>query len=344
MNRKLLVGLFLTVFLMICASAAWFVAANRFEAAFDAWIAAQRQQGLDLRYDARRIGGFPSSIRVALTSPRLTASNAVRTGTVWSWSSPDLEIAYSPFAGTVTLSAAGAQEIRFVGHADDIVTVAAAGLSAVLPAGDLGTQTLQLTLTAPRLTRSGTPFAAAAQQASARLTRHRVADPAALVSTADLAVAVAGLTVEQAGRAVLPAPLNGQADARVMGTMPAGSLRESVVFWRDAGGVINIDRLEIGLDDFILRGSGTIALDATNRLIGAMSAEIRDYDLALDRLVETGRVARADAQLARLMLAALAQPDPQTGKPTLTVPIAAQDGWLSVGALRLLKLEPIRLD
>jgi hypothetical protein len=89
-------------------------------------------------------------------------------------------------------------------------------------------------------------------------------------------------------------------------------------------------------------GNGTLALDNQMRPMGAATAAIRGYDAALDRLTALGSVNPRDAQLAKLLLSAIAAPN-SDGERVLTVPITGQNGWLYVGPVRLTRLEPLRL-
>ncbi|MEJ0070830.1 MAG: DUF2125 domain-containing protein [Pseudomonadota bacterium] len=71
-------------------------------------------------------------------------------------------------------------------------------------------------------------------------------------------------------------------------------------------------------------------------------AAIRGYDEALDRLTAAGTVNPRDAQLAKLLLSAIAQPS-NDGERVLNVPVTGQNGWLYVGPVRLARLLPLKL-
>lgn len=107
--------------------------------------------------------------------------------------------------------------------------------------------------------------------------------------------------------------------------------------WRDAGGVVDIKKLEIVWAPMHIKGDGTFALDEAMRPLSAFSATITGYDKLLGILSDVGAIKPKTAQIANFALGLLAQKDPG-GELEITVPITAQNGKLSVGPADLMPL------
>jgi hypothetical protein len=127
-----------------------------------------------------------------------------------------------------------------------------------------------------------------------------------------------------------------------MGALPPGPLEPALTAWRDDGGTLEVRRLTLRSSSISVVTNGTLALDNQMRPMGAATAVIGGYVEALDRLVAAGAIAARDAQLAKLLLNAIAAPN-SAGERVLNVPITGQDGWLYVGPVRLARLDPLKL-
>ena len=75
----------------------------------------------------------------------------------------------------------------------------------------------------------------------------------------------------------------------------------------------------------------------------AMTARIKGYRETVDALVETGHVKGRDAVATKFVLAMVARATPG-GSSQLTVPITIQNGMLSAGPARLLRVPTIDWD
>jgi Uncharacterized protein conserved in bacteria (DUF2125) len=128
----------------------------------------------------------------------------------------------------------------------------------------------------------------------------------------------------------------------LMGALSAAPLEQALAAWRDDGGTVEVRRFYFSAGGINLLANGTLALDNQMRPMGAASAAIRGYDAAIDRLTAVGTVNPRDAQLAKLLLSAIAQPG-NDGERVLNVPITGQNGWLYVGPVRLTRLYPLKL-
>ena len=142
---------------------------------------------------------------------------------------------------------------------------------------------------------------------------------------------------------LLAEPLTASVGLTVMGDAPAAVTGSAFADWRDAGGTVEIRPLSLALGGFALEGEGTLTLDRLMRPLAAGTAKVRGFVEGIDRLIAVGLVTERDGRLARLLLSAVATTDPQTGQPSLSVPVTVQDGWLLLGPSRLVPVPPLPL-
>ena len=114
----------------------------------------------------------------------------------------------------------------------------------------------------------------------------------------------------------------------------AGDWCKAISEWRDAGGTIELDNLQVKWGELGSTASGTIALDRELQPIGGFSGAIQGYDQILAALVQSGRMRAAEAGLARLALAMLAKAGPD-GKPAITTAFTIQNGQMFLGPAKL---------
>jgi hypothetical protein len=120
----------------------------------------------------------------------------------------------------------------------------------------------------------------------------------------------------------------------LMGALPAGPPKEAAAAWRDSGGTLELDHLDLRWGAIGVSGSGTLALDADLQPEGSVSGAISGYDQLLNALVAGGRVKASDARMARLALSMLAKPGPG-GRPEIATSFAIQNGQMLLGPARL---------
>ena len=152
----------------------------------------------------------------------------------------------------------------------------------------------------------------------------------------------------QAHQITLPtgvAPLGEQIDhlkldATWRGPVPPGRLTDALAAWRDDGGTIELQSIDLGWGPLSLLADGTLALDKTLQPLGAFSARIMGYDAILDTLIASGGIKQNDAALVRMGLSMMAQRGAD-GTPQLKTPVAVQDDALFLGPARLMKLARI---
>jgi len=130
-------------------------------------------------------------------------------------------------------------------------------------------------------------------------------------------------------------------NASLFGPMP-GSEPVSIVRWRDAGGTIELNSFRMRWGPLGIESTGTIALDADMRPIGALTADIIGYGDVIDAMIMSNLIPLGDAFLAKVAFNMLAEKDENGGPPVLrSVPVTAQDGAIFVGPVKVAEVSPV---
>jgi hypothetical protein len=333
MRRPTRLGLAVLAVLAVLAgayTAYWFVVASQIKDSVEAWAQSERSGKVDVSWQRITITGFPIAFRIELDRAALR-DNAVNPP-------PDLRI--SSLAGT-------AQPWDFA----DWQVQAKAGFSAEL-AGAGERAPAKLTAKTADGVVSIDPGGGwklwlkledAAVEAADRV-RISSADGWVIVPSrppqnrVDSALGLAW----NLRRVQLPVPVGPLGDTieqldfdvTVKGGFPSGKLAQAVAAWRDAGGTIELDNLDLRWGGLGAVATGTVALDRELQLIGGFSGAIEGYDKVLTALVQSGHMRAADAGLARIALTMLAKAGPD-GRPEIRTAFTIQNGQMFLGPAKL---------
>jgi hypothetical protein len=129
-------------------------------------------------------------------------------------------------------------------------------------------------------------------------------------------------------------------EGRIMGTIPETPPLSALTAWSNAGGNAELDRLAVEWGALTLDGDGTFAFDPRLQPLVATTMRIRGWNEMMGRLVSARIIDAGAASAAEILLAILARPDPQ-GRPTLTLAVTLQDGFLYAGQLKLMPVPPL---
>jgi len=317
----------------------WFWLKGRVEQSVAAWIEARQAEGYEIADAGRRIGGFPARMQVRVAQPTIARPGA------WRWQAAGEVVIYlQPWNLTHAILDLGPNhQLEWVEG------------DAMRRAG----------ITAERALASGV-FSAAGrlEQGALDLTNPVAVDSLTGASSAERlqlhSRANHGETPErpndsfslslQVDNAMLPpaviTPLgNALALLRVVATLPPplpplSRRADALEAWRAAGGVVNLDRFDLRWGPLDAGGNGSVTLDRELRPLFALGTELRGFGPTLDAYAEAGLLKKKDARNAKLALTALANPDGQ-GRPTVKLPVSAQDGRLYLGPVGVAELAPI---
>lgn len=317
----------------------WLYVARDLAARIGAWQHDQAARGIDLGWNELAVKGWPFGWRVVLEKPHAAGAGPAQ----WRWSGERVAAHVDPRdLQAVAFRLPGQQTVR-LGQGDLEI---AASLRAARPEGRL------------RFDTAGRVAALALEIEAAELQIGRQPPWAARRLAIDLAPQADGkLDFSARVDALrLPAPLDvlaalgrdiqlGEIAGRLEGPVQGATLAQALAAWRDAGGAVEISRARLEWGALRLSGDATLALDAQNRPLGAGVARIAGAGETLDALAQSGAVDARNAALLKIALTFLARSDAANGgAATVQIPIAAQDGVLSVHRFSLLRLAPLALE
>ncbi len=319
--------------------AAWVLSGAVLRHSFDAWVQDRRDDGYALRYAEPELAGFPFGLDVRIADPSVESPKG------WRWRGPALTggatlwdpltlalqapgrhwVEWGPDKGRLALrldaaGASGRAELAFDGRlrrADAALTdVAAEG---PLP-GPLHIDRLDLVYRDPP---APNPAGAAA-------------------APGDLLVTALGVDLPPG----LALPLGPRVElflveGRIEGPLPAEADRQSLALWRDAGGLLDIQRLKLRWGPLQLEAEGQLALDKELRPTGELTSNLRGGSDLVEHLAERKMIAERAAGALKLAIFALSRSADDGGPPVVELPISLKDGLLYLGPVALFRLRPV---
>ena len=321
-------------------SIGWILLSMSLRANLDQWMDARRADGEVLVHGDRTLDGFPFAIRFSFANVewrrvdgqrRLSASTdrldveavawsprVLRLSSpspiALSWEAPSLEARLSAATAAGAIDLARAPVDRVTLTLDDVLALDS-GRRVMARSDRL---TLDVDPTPPRIP----------------------ASPGAAPATLILKATVDGL--EPTESLPLRLPFDGPADASlratVRGPLPLDIDPAELALWRDAGGVVDIDRLRVDWRPLDLTAEGTLALDGLMRPEGAATAEIRGLPETIDRSVDLGLMAPGLGALLKLATVAFSRTGSDGGSPAVQAPVTIQDGRLSIGPVAVARV------
>jgi hypothetical protein len=333
MRRSTRIGLAAVVGLLILGgayTAYWWIVAGRIEDGIVAWQHSMQAQKIDASWQRIRIAGFPLHFRIALSGAALrdralTPAPEVRltemTGSARPWNFANWRLD-APQGLTADLAAAGNRPP---------VRLAAQTAEGTASLGRDGATMLWLN------------FRDASAEAGGRvlikLAKAWIGLPANPPQTHTEPSLSLALDLRQMHLPAAPPSFSDLIDdlsfaVTVKGAVPDGPLVQAIAAWRDAGGTIEFDHLQLNWGGLGAMATGTVALDQDLQPIGAFSGGIEGFGTILSALVEAGRLDTEEAALAQIALSALAKRGPD-GKPQIATSFTIQNGKMYLGPAKL---------
>jgi hypothetical protein len=310
-------------------SAYWAVVAERIETGIAAWALSERERQVDASWRALGVAGFPVAFRIELKDAALRDRSvepapevrvSALSGRAAAWDLGDWRLD-APAGLTGRAGTGGRPPLRLLApRADGAVHLGAAGGGTLwlrLPGASvegsgrvrIGAALLWITLP------SQPPRGHTEPNFGLAVDLHAVELPAAARALGDGIEELAfGITVK--------------------GALPSGNLVRSLAAWRDAGGTVELDNLDLRWGGLGATATGTMALDQELQPIGGFSGAIEGYDRILRALVQAGRMPAGEAGLAQLALTLLAKAGPD-GRPQIATSFTIQNGQMFLGPAKL---------
>ena len=331
-------GIGLAVLLGAVYTGYWFWLARTVQENLALWVDQQRTMGYGFSYAAAEPGGYPFSIRVALSRVEIDSSSGQ---SPWRFSTASKILSIAPWAPLsirivdgdesapcnaswvaggrdYALSMDGMDLAIRLSNDGALPAIRLSGKSAAVT--EEGRQILGLSqpsgsvdfLPAQSDTQSSAQF-----QLSAHGADFAPPSDATVVETSDLLVA-----------------------GQVKGPMPLMPLPSALAAWSSAGGHVELTQFNANWQAATtVSGDGTVALDQRLQPVGAFSAVVRGYNEAVDAAVARGVMTPAQGTAVKLWLNARAEKDERGLKVKL--PLTIQDGFVSMGPIKLAQVPRI---
>ena len=303
---------------------------------FNQWAQSLRDQGFTVTHRDLQGSWLPWSVRLIVPGLTVSGGKAMLPGGL-NWHADQLDLSLALLTPTtLTVTPSGEESLKAAG-APGIVFFAE-DLAAVVP---LGTSPDEIDITAEGLVGG---LAASPQRQDMRIGTLRLSLQAArggaARTSARLSVQARGVGLPDDGRWPLGATINrfdtdlSLASPALSGDAPAEQARA----WRDWGGVLTIQSLELHWGPLNLQGAAELGLDAHLQPEGRGQARVGGWAETLDSLARSGTIQPGVAQTAKAVLALMAHPaqDNADGQ-TLELPFTLQDSTLSVGKIPLMR-------
>ena len=318
--------------------ALWHLAADRYNARLDSWVAAGRAAGTLISWDDRRLFGFPRHIIMRIDNLRWQNTDGIV------FQAANIDIGASPWQ-TRSFT------VKFKGRAELAAPFDPAGRTLQLSGGSGSAQI--------KLDSAGVWRRAAVQLNDARFGR----SPDGLFSADHLAATAlrpatppadhraTGLTVTAAGDRVTVPPslpsgfgpvLNKLAvSLRVMGAVPDFRQRDAVDAWNKDSGVVEFDQLHLVWGPLLLAANGTVGFDDDLQPEGAFASVVGNADAVLQTLADSGFIAASQFAMLHEALGVFVKPASADGVTGIALPITVQLGGLFLGPVKVFSFPEI---
>ncbi len=350
-QRKYLLFLGALALLAIIWTIGWFWLADRFKDDIDRFASEQRGQGIVLEWDEVVVSGYPVRFDTRFVSPR------------GRWATPERNIAWFGADTTVRAFADGPNGFRFRApgaHRFEVrergrttaIDTTAEGLRGRLGIGDNGRADSLRGETAPLTARVENGPSFTVGKAAFDWSHETVGPDAEAIHPEDqrqsLTFALDDIDLSDVPLDRHVSETLGTAVQRAAGRIvlrgdldPGAISPDRLSRWRDAGGTVEAEQIQLLWGPVQFFGDGTLSLDAAMQPEGAFTARIAGLDKLIDLLESEGRVRPQQAAIARIALAVLTRAPAGGGPPAATVPVTLQNRVVSVGPVPLLTLDPV---
>ncbi len=342
MRRLLVVFVCLLVVAAVLLGGLWFWLAGRLEQVIAETTAFHRAQGYEVSYELGEASGLPFAMRRSAAAPSIASPDG------WRWQGPSLE-------GEAELFRPLELRLDYPGR-HEIVPPAETGLASLSVDTETATGLVELGLdggvAAVSTEVSGLSADTAAWgQVTADTLTARVAPLAAPqgATAADgpeprhaVSLALSDLRLPADSRPLLGHNITRLGfEGTIFGLPPEAPPAEALQAWRQAGGKMAVEQLDLAWGALVASGNGTLGLDEALRPAGLLDAEVAGLPQLVDLLVDEGRLDEAAGLGIKLGLMVLPGRNDSAGRRLLRVPVRLEGGTLFLGPLPLARLEPV---
>ena len=131
-------------------------------------------------------------------------------------------------------------------------------------------------------------------------------------------------------------------DTVIPASLPSEMTHEEMSAWKNAGGTIDLQNIEMRKSSLNVKGSGQLVLDNALQPAGSFHARVTGHMEFLNWLQQQGYVKTKQAILASAVLSGLSKTDPETNESYMESDLTLQNQTLFVGPLRLAYLPAVQ--
>lgn len=337
-RRFFVIVAFTAVLLAGGISLYWLWAADQLARGIAQWAEEQRARGYEVVYDGPDIGGFPVRLSARFGQPRIAAPDG------WRWAGEALTGEAALWAPrTIRLDLPKRQDITvpWRGQKRDLTLEAAAANGEITLGSAGGMQTAVVEMAGLTLT-DDSGLAATAESARIAATQR----PPTMEGVDDWTLIgrgrASGVKLPPgAGGPLGDAIAQAAVEVTLLGAIPPGDPAVSLALWRDAGGLLEVEMLELDWGPLGFSADGTATLDQQLRPQAALTARMSGLPGTIDALADHGLVKPGAALGIKIMVMTLATKTDGDGKPVVELPITLQDGLFYLGPAPLFPLAPV---
>ena len=338
-KRWIIGGACLAVLLGTAYTGYWFWLAQTFEQNLALWIDQQRAMGYRISYSADTPNGFPFSVTELLVEPAVESHSG---STPWRLRTESLRVSIAPWSPFRVRLNDGYVMNYFLdwGKTDDqhsTKILVGSSRAGVTFADDGAAPVVDFRLE-PVFAFEGKQRVALLHNLQGRI--ETIVPGGGSSSSPAFSVNVGSAHFDDLIQSPLGQDFSRVAiEGRITGAVSQGTLVDALDAWRDDGGTIELTRLAAVWGPLAVTANGTLALDPQLQPIGAFTAEVRGHNEAIDAAVAGGFMTSAQGTAAKLWINARAEKD--DGGFKVKLPLTIQDGFLSMGPIKLAQVPKI---
>lgn len=339
-RRLTILACVVLVLVAVGLSAFWLYGAERLKQTVANIEGNWHAQGGELSYENFRLDGFPMWFRIRVDKPVVGLPQA---RSPWHWEGPPVRMRMSPFAPRGRILFPGAHKL--------VITVFGAPVTLTIDAKsaegryrgrtsearyEVVGDTLNVAINGqPPLNVRALDFEVTQIRG---VTGHLKPSARFSFEIDDVTLPAGSLPEQFRSRPIDLALLQGQ----VLGPFTPDFNRAAATAWRNVGGTVEVESVELRWGPLKLVAVGTMALDENLQPLAALTATITGFNETIDALASTGAIQKNEADSAKTLLGLLAKPPRLLGgPPEITVPVTIQNQRLSMGPVALMTLPSI---
>ena len=318
----------------------WRYVAQQLQAGVESWAEQQRALGNEVAFSWDGIGGFPFRFSATFRDPAILWHTP--RGDV-AWKGAALEADMAPWnLRVIQVQSDGRHDasVRLIDDASDwrLSTIGFAGTVALHDTGAV--RGISVALRQPDATLAdGT--ALSAERATIMLDLPPAPPADFNAPLARVVLDLKSMALPAGKRLLTEDPVQSLTmDGTLKGPMPALPLKDALIAWRDAGGVVDLTTFGFTQGPLALSGNATLALDPDLQPEGAGTVTTAGLGSAVEILIQDGLIPPDRALAARATVKALEKPGAD-GRPQATLGLSLQNRTVSFGPVPLFAVQRI---